>query len=140
MGAKRDETLVVVVAAVIERADRVLVTERQPGTHLSGFWEFPGGKIEPGETHVECLEREMREELGVVSEVGPELLATRFEYPDRTVELHFRRCVLRGEPTPMLGQRMEWVPRDQLHALPFPPADRELIDLLAPPESNTEAG
>jgi mutator protein MutT len=129
--------LVVVVAAVIERADQILVTERRPGSHLGGHWEFPGGKVEHGETHVECLQREMREELGVVTEVGPELLSTRFDYPGRTVELHFRQCVLREEPTPMLGQRMEWVPRAQLHARTFPPADRELIDLLVKSESKT---
>lgn len=138
MGTAPDGVVVVVVAAVIERAGRILVTERQEGTHLSGYWEFPGGKVERGETHVEGLQREIQEELGVVSEVGAELLSTRFDYPGRTVELHFRQCELRGEPTAMLGQRMEWVPRDQLRARRFPPADRELISLLAPPESNTD--
>ncbi len=131
MTAEREGRLLVVVAAVVERADRILVTERPSGTHLGGYWEFPGGKTEPGETHQQCLEREMREELGVVVVVGGELLSTRFDYPDRTVELHFRRCVLGGEPTPMLGQRMRWVPRSELGTLRFPPADRELINLLA---------
>lgn len=138
MAVDPKEALVVVVAAVIEREGRILVAERQPGTHLAGYWEFPGGKVEPGETHVECLQREMREELGVATAVGPELLSTRFAYPGRTVELHFRRCELHGEPTAMLEQRMEWVPRHQLRALTFPPADRELIDLLAPPEPKTD--
>lgn len=125
-----DKALLVVLAAVIERDDLILVAQRPAGTHLAGQWEFPGGKMEPGETHIQCLEREIREELGAVVDVGPELLATRFEYPDRIVALHFRCCVLQGTPTPMLGQQLRWAPRSELHTLPFPPADRELVDLL----------
>jgi len=118
---------VVVVAAVVERADRILVTERLAGTHLAGRWEFPGGKMENGEDHRRCLEREMREELDVEVEVGNELHATTFDYPDRTVELHFYRCAIIGDPTPVLGQRMRWVSRAELKSLRFPPADLELI-------------
>ena len=70
---------VVVVAAVVERADQILVTQRLAGTHLAGYWEFPGGKTEDGEDHRRCLEREMREELDVEVEVGDELLATSFD-------------------------------------------------------------
>ncbi|TDI24818.1 MAG: NUDIX domain-containing protein [Acidobacteria bacterium] len=122
---------VVVVAAVVERADRILVTERLAGTHLAGHWEFPGGKMEEGEDHRQCLEREMREELEVGVEVGDELHATSFDYPDRTVELHFYRCAIIGEPKPVLGQRMRWVSRAELKSLRLPPADLELIRLLA---------
>ncbi len=122
---------VVVVAAVVERADRILVTERLAGTHLAGHWEFPGGKMEDGENHRQCLEREMREELEVGVEVGDELHATSFDYPDRTVELHFYRCAIIGEPKPVLGQRMRWVSRAELKSLRLPPADLELIRLLA---------
>ncbi|MCH7748930.1 MAG: NUDIX domain-containing protein [Acidobacteria bacterium] len=122
---------VVVVAAVVERADRILVTERLAGTHLAGHWEFPGGKMEEGENHRQCLEREMREELEVGVEVGDELHATSFDYPDRTVELHFYRCAIIGEPKPVLGQRMRWVSRAELKSLRLPPADLELIRLLA---------
>jgi len=118
---------VVVVAAVVERADRILVTERLAGTHLAGRWEFPGGKMENGEDHRRCLEREMREELDVEVEVGNELHATIFDYPDRTVELHFYSCAIIGDPTPVLGQRMRWVSRAELKSLRFPPADLELI-------------
>ena len=122
---------VVVVAAVVERADRILVTQRLAGTHLAGHWEFPGGKMEEGEDHRQCLEREMREELEVGVEVGDELHATSFDYPDRTVELHFYRCAIIGEPKPVLGQRMRWVSRAELKSLRLPPADLELIRLLA---------
>ena len=124
---------VVVVAAVVERADRILVTQRLAGTHLAGHWEFPGGKMEEGEDHRQCLEREMREELEVGVEVGDELHATSFDYPDRTVELHFYRCAIIGEPKPVLGQRMRWVSRAELKSLRLPPADLELIRLLTEP-------
>jgi 8-oxo-dGTP diphosphatase len=123
-------TTLVVVAAVIEHAGAFLLTRRQAGVHMAGCWEFPGGKCEPGEGHVEGLVREIREELGADVSVGPELFATSHEYPDRRVELHFRRCDLRGAPTPQLGQEMRWVPRAELAALEFPPADVELVARL----------
>jgi 8-oxo-dGTP diphosphatase len=122
--------VIVVVAAVIGDGDRLLVTRRQPGVHLEGLWEFPGGKCDPGESHVACLEREILEELGARVRVGDEIFAVEHEYPERVVELHFFESTLAGEPVPLLGQEMRWVPRDQLQTLTFPPADRELIDLL----------
>ena len=121
---------VVVAAAVIERDDRFLLTRRQRGVHLEGYWEFPGGKCGPGETHAACLVREIREELGVEAAVGREVLATSHAYPDRHVELHFLRCDVGGAPAPQLGQEMRWVAREELASLAFPPADAELIRLL----------
>jgi 8-oxo-dGTP diphosphatase len=106
------------------------VTRRLDGTHLAGLWEFPGGKCEPGESHEDCLARELVEELGVEGVVGDELLATEHDYGDRVIRLHFRRCRITGEPTPRLGQEMRWVERQELTTLEFPPADRELIEML----------
>lgn len=126
-----DSNPVVVLAAVIEREGRVLVTRRLEGTHLSGYWEFPGGKCEPGEGHEACLSRELFEELNVRAEIGRELLAVEHAYPARTVRLHFRACSIQGEPTAVLGQEMRWVTRADLRTLQFPDADRELIDYLA---------
>ena len=122
---------VVVTAAVVERDSSYLVTRRLVGTHLEGFWEFPGGKCEPGESHAECLAREIREELGCAISVGEKLLAVAHDYSDRTVELHFFRCELAGEPQPLLGQEIRWALRSELPGLEFPPADDELIRLLA---------
>jgi mutator protein MutT len=121
---------IVVAAAVIERDGSFLVTRRQRGVHLEGFWEFPGGKCEPGETHGACLRREIREELGVEASVGAELLATTHAYPDRRVELHFLSCEIVAMPQPQLGQEMRWVARTDLATLTFPPADAELIQIL----------
>lgn len=120
----------IVVAAVIEENDRFLLTRRQPGVHLAGMWEFPGGKIDSAETHAAALEREMKEELDTDIAVGELLLDTTHEYPDRTITLYFYRCALAGTPRPLLGQEMRWVPRDELASLGFPPADEALITLL----------
>jgi mutator protein MutT len=121
---------IIVLAAVVERDGRFLVTRRLADTHLSGCWEFPGGKCEPGEPHEACLRREMREELGVETTVGDEILVTEHAYPERTVRLHFRACAIDGEPQPLLGQQMRWVTREELHTLQFPPADEDLVAKL----------
>jgi len=121
---------IVVAAAVVERDGRVLVTRRLPGTHLEGYWEFPGGKCEPGETLEACLRRELQEELAVDATVGPEILVTSHTDTERRVELHFFSVTLGGEPAPQLGQEMQWTTGDSLSGLAFPPADDELIALL----------
>lgn len=121
---------IVVVAAVIERGGRYLLTLRPGGTHLAGHWEFPGGKCEAGETHAEALCRELREELDIDAGVGALVHAVTHAYPERTVELHFYACTFTGEARPMIGQQMRWVARDDLAALPFPEADTDLIRLL----------
>ena len=123
-------TAIVVTAAIIERDGHFLVTRRQPGAHLEGYWEFPGGKCEPGETLASCLARELKEELDVDVHVGAEIFMTMHEYPERFVELHFLRCELIGEPAPQIGQRLAWAAREELARLSFPPADAELIRLL----------
>ena len=118
---------VVVVAAVIERDGRYLVTLRPEGTHLAHHWEFPGGKCQPHETHAEALRRELHEELDIVADVGALVHSVTHTYPERTVELHFYACSYDGEPKGMIGQQVRWVARDELAALPFPEADAALI-------------
>jgi 8-oxo-dGTP diphosphatase len=121
---------VVVVAAVIERDDAFLLTLRPDGTHLEGHWEFPGGKVHPMETHSEALRRELHEELDIVVDVGARVHQVTHAYPEKVVELHFYACRFEGEPKPMMGQSMRWVPRAELGALAFPDADRDLIAQL----------
>ena len=120
-----------VTAAVVERSGAYLVTRRLRGTHLEGLWEFPGGKCEDSETHEACLLRELREELGCEAVVGAKVLEVAHEYPERTVELHFFRCELNSQPQPLLGQEIRWVASTELRTLDFPPADEELIQMLA---------
>lgn len=125
--------LVTVVAAVVERDGRYLVARRPPGGHLGGYWEFPGGKCEPGEALEACLRRELLEELGVASTIGREILAVEHAYQDRIVKLHFFACVIEGEPRPALNQELRWVSPRELEKLPLPPADAELIGMLVRP-------
>ena len=123
-------TAIVVTAALVERGGCFLVTRRQKGVHLEGYWEFPGGTCEPGESLAACLARELREELDVGTIFGAEIFTTTHAYPERSVELHFLRCTIDGEPRSILGQEIRWVPREDLESLQFPPADAELIALL----------
>jgi 8-oxo-dGTP diphosphatase len=124
-------SVIIVVAAVIERDGLFLVTRRQAGSHLEGYWEFPGGKCHPGEAQKQALRREIQEELDVEIVDPRKVLETRHAYPDRVVELHFYRCSLAGTPRPLLGQELLWVSRGDLETLKFPPADAELIAKLA---------
>ena len=121
---------IIVVAAVIERDGRFLVARRVKGTHLAGFWEFPGGKVHDDETQEDALRREILEELNTTINRMRKIFFTAHAYPERIVELHFYRGALIGEPQPMLGQALRWITRDEFASLEFPPADAELIDGL----------
>ena len=121
---------IVVTAAIVEDHGRFFVTKRQKGVHLEGLWEFPGGKCDPGESLVDCLRRELKEELGVDAAIGEEVFTVTHDYPERRVELHFLSCTLLNAPVPLLGQEMRWVAREDLRSLAFPPADEALIDFL----------
>jgi mutator protein MutT len=124
--------VVEVVAALIQdEAGRYLITRRRGGSHLAGMWEFPGGKREPGESLEDAMRRELAEELSASFSVGEKVETVRWEYPERTVVIHFYRCRLAsGTIEPREAQAMEWVARERLKALEFPPADRELIARL----------
>jgi mutator protein MutT len=124
---------ILVTAAVIERDGQFLVTRRQPGVHLEGCWEFPGGKCDAGETLRACLARELREELAIEAVIGDEVFTVTHRYPERSVELHFFRCDFHGEAVPQLGQEMRWVAGNELRRLDFPAADAELIQILTRP-------
>jgi len=118
---------IVVVAAVIEQDGAFLVARRLRGTHLAGYWEFPGGKVHQGESHEEALAREIQEELNTTINGLQEIFHTSHTYPERTVELHFFRGRLGGNPEPALGQELRWIAREAFATLEFPPADAELI-------------
>jgi 8-oxo-dGTP diphosphatase len=120
-----------VVAAVVERAGRYLITRRLAGTHLAGLWEFPGGKIRLGEMPEDALKRELREELGVESEVEALIETVDWAYPEKQVRIFFHRCTIRGEPCPQEGQEMLWIEAGELRAYRFPAADARLVDRLA---------
>ncbi len=121
---------IIVVAAVIERDGRFLVARRLTGTHLAGYWEFPGGKVHDDETREDALRREIAEELNTAVSNVRKIFHTAHAYPERVVELHFYRGELGGEPQPMFGQELRWITREEFGSLEFPPADAELIDGL----------
>jgi 8-oxo-dGTP diphosphatase len=125
-------TTVEVAAAVIrDHAGRYLIARRRQGTHLAGLWEFPGGKREAGETLEACLRRELTEELSATFDVGERLETVRWDYPDKTVVLHFFRCrVAAGEIEAREAQETAWVAPERLGDYAFPPADDALVARL----------
>jgi|SRR5919204_1772760 mutator protein MutT len=125
--------VVEVTAAIIRDATgRYLITQRRRGSHLEGLWEFPGGKRDAGESLVDCLRRELLEELGATFEIGDPIATVEWSYPDRTIVLHFFDCrLLAGTIAPREGQAMAWVEPARLRDYKFPPADDKLIDRLS---------
>ncbi|HEV8456857.1 MAG TPA: 8-oxo-dGTP diphosphatase MutT [Methylomirabilota bacterium] len=123
--------VVEVVAAVIERDRRYLITRRLDGTHLAGLWEFPGGKILAGELPEAALVRELAEELAVTADVGELLESVDWSYPEKKVRILFFRCSIQGEPRPLQGQEMLWIEAAELPSRRFPEADAHLVGRLA---------
>jgi 8-oxo-dGTP diphosphatase len=124
-------TAIDVAAGIVLRAEKVLVTRRLAGAHLGGLWEFPGGKIEPGETPAAALRRELAEELAVRVRVGPLWGILAHRYPERNVRLHFHFAwIARGEPRPAAAEELRWATPPELAELPFPGADRPLVRAL----------
>jgi mutator protein MutT len=120
-----------VTAGIICEEGKVLVAKRPAGSHMEGYWEFPGGKQERGEGLRACLEREMREELGLRVVAGEFLLRVDHEYESRVISLHFFDCLrLEGEPKGLQRQEVRWVDLANLHELVFPPPDRRIIEWL----------
>jgi mutator protein MutT len=120
---------------VIDARGRVLIAQRPEGKHLAGMWEFPGGKVEPGEARTHALRRELEEEIGIVIETPRPLLRLRHSYSYGEVLLDVwvvRRY--RGTPRGLDGQALRWCSRASLAAAGLLPADRPIIGALRLPE------
>lgn len=127
-------TLLPVVAAVLSDGQgRVLIQQRPEGTSMAGLWEFPGGKIEPGETPESALVRELQEELGIVVSVGdlePFTFASEALGTRHLILLLYRCLGWKGTPEPLHAHAIRWAASDDLQTLPMPPADVPLVAAL----------
>jgi 8-oxo-dGTP diphosphatase len=118
-----------VVAGAIVSAGRLFATQRGYGD-WAGWWEFPGGKIEPGETPDETLRRELREELALEVRVGEEVARVEYDYPKFHLSMRLYLCTPEGEPTLREHSAARWLSKDELEAVRWLPADIEAVDTL----------
>ena len=126
--------MTVVCLVLIDKHGAFLATQRPAGKHLGLSWEFPGGKVEEGESPECALRREIKEELDLDILVFDTMFITEYEYPGKKVHIRFMRCsVRRGTPGPIPqeGQQYAWVKRNSLPEIDLLPADRPFADFLA---------
>jgi 8-oxo-dGTP diphosphatase len=121
-----------VVAAVIARGDRYLITQRRPQAVLPGLWEFPGGKVEEGETDAQALKREVSERVGVEVEAGACIGRRTHDYDGYSVDLALYQAKILGdvEPKAVRVADCRWVTSGEFEKYRFPAADQATMDLL----------
>lgn len=125
-------TTIVVAAVIRDGAGRLLLTRRPEGSHMAGLWEFPGGKVEAGETPIAALERELEEELAISAKIGSPLTFSVHEEPEmRIVLLFFAATIGDAQPMALEDQQIAWVAPEDLPSYPTPPADAELVRILS---------
>jgi 8-oxo-dGTP diphosphatase len=122
-------TITQIAIAVVEQDGRFLVGQRPAGAPLAGLWEFPGGKVTPGETPEQAAARECLEETALTVRVGEAFPVVRYDYPHGSVELHFFRCT-HVEPEHLPKEPFAWLIAAELAELPFPEANRAILDQL----------
>lgn len=123
------QTSIRVVAAVIQQDGKYLITQRRENASLPLLWEFPGGRVEPGETDAEALQREIGERLGAKIQVGKPVAFRRHDYDGYTVELVLYEGQLETDTLESLKVReFRWVAADEFSQYPFPPADTASMD------------
>jgi len=130
---EKPKVVLVAACALIDGEGRVLMAERPEGKELAGLWEFPGGKVEGGETPEEALVRELREELGIEVDPGALEPFSFASYGYERFHLLMPLYLCRhwtGKAAPMEGQRIRWSTFSDLEALPMPPADKPLVEAL----------
>ncbi|CDL87798.1 8-oxo-dGTP diphosphatase MutT [Xenorhabdus cabanillasii] len=121
-----------IAAGIIKNSnDEIFITQRRADSHMGGFWEFPGGKLEQGEIPEQALIRELKEEVGITV-THCELLETiTHEFSDRSITLYFYLVdQWKNEPFGKEGQPYRWIPKNELTADEFPPANRSIVNLL----------
>ncbi len=120
-----------VTAAVIRRNGRILIAQRPWGSRLGGLWEFPGGKVEPGETLPQCLRREIREELGIRIKVGKPIISINHAYTHFKITLHAFECeFISGRPQALQVQDFKWVRMSEFKRYAFAKTDLKIISAI----------
>jgi A/G-specific adenine glycosylase len=128
---KASTTRIEVSAAVIIRRNKIYIQKRKLGGLMGGLWEFPGGKFEPGESAMQCLHREIKEELGVAIHIDEKLMVIKHSYTRFRVTLHVYYCRVRsGRVSPTQCEESKWVKVDELDSYPFPAANVKIIRIL----------
>jgi 8-oxo-dGTP diphosphatase len=129
----RGRSPLLVSAAVILRGTQVLIGQRRRGDRHAFKWEFPGGKVEPGETPKEALVRELREELAIESQVGEEIARYRHDYPNGTsvVLLFYAVKEFKGAPACRVFEQIQWIERTMLPGIDFLDGDLDFVQRLA---------
>lgn len=128
-------SLHVAAGVVVNPEGAILIARRPDHLHQGGLWEFPGGKVEAGETVEQALRRELEEELAIRIGKAEPLITVRHSYPDRKVKLEvFRVDRFEGIPSGMLGQPIRWVKPDELHQFAFPAANRPIVTAAKLPD------
>jgi 8-oxo-dGTP diphosphatase len=123
--------ILVVAAALYGRDGRILIAQRPPGKHMAGRWEFPGGKVDAGESEAVALARELREELGIEVTVSRPFMRLAHSYNDREVELSMWIVErFKGEPQSLDGQELKWVEPSRLDEEDILEADRPFVEAL----------
>lgn len=124
--------MIEVAAAILEESGEILICQRGPGGGTDYLWEFPGGKLEPGETGEQCLIRECREELGIEIDILSLYASTDYEYPDGPIRFWFYRARRkRGIPVATVHEAICWAKPEDLKDFEFCPADIEVVSRLS---------
>ena len=130
-GLRQPELILVAAGVLRDGSGRVLIAQRPDGKHAAGFWEFPGGKIQAGESPLQALCRELAEEIGIVVSAATPLMTFRHSYPERVVELQvFEVSHYSGEPRGLEGQALRWVAVDALGSVGLLEADQPIAAVL----------
>ena len=123
---------ILVVAGILRKDDHILICQRERSDAYGLQWEFPGGKVQDGESLAAALRRELEEELAIRAEIGSEVFRLRHHYPDRFVEVVFFAVgEIQGEIRNRVFEAIEWAPRSRLPEYNFLEADRELVQRIA---------
>ena len=120
--------MIEVTAAIVNRSGKIMICQRPADKACGLLWEFPGGKIESGETGEQCIVRECQEELGITLAVKRKVTDVIYEYPNRVVHLHFYLCdIVEGEPLKKEHNDIAWITPDEIPNYEFCPADAKML-------------